>query len=218
MNIDKSNTPTWAKVVIWFTIAAFVLGFAAMGLIPLITSLGQGNANQNQAQGGPTTVATIASLYEPTTRAIEAKVGSDGGGETSDYITLGSTYTAWGSELSAKLPNDPEAQVAAANALVKASEAWGVAYEKDPSNKMVGGDYATSLYYIGNEEKAVEVARDVLEKNPDYGIVWFNLGNFLAQSDPQGAIEAFETSLKFDTDNSYSNQARAAIEQLKASN
>lgn len=52
--------------------------------------------------------------------------------------------------------------------------------EKNPANAPVAGDLATSYFYTGNTDKAIEYARKALAVDPNLAPARMNLGIFLA--------------------------------------
>ena len=60
-----------------------------------------------------------------------------------------------------------------------AAQVYEAAWKKEPGDPNVGTDWATSLFYSGDFDGAVERVRAVLEENPDFQAGWFNLGNYL---------------------------------------
>jgi len=60
-----------------------------------------------------------------------------------------------------------------------AAQVYEAAWKKEPGDPNVGTDWATSLFYSGDFDGAIERVRIVLEENPDFQAGWFNLGNYL---------------------------------------
>lgn len=211
MNIDKERSPLWVKVTIWITIFGFIFGFVAIGIFQLFAQQPDNSGNINSPQG------QLASQYEPIISAIEADLQSDPTSATA-LTALASTYTQWADAIRENAGSKPSAadQSAYGEKLVSANSAWEKAYKANPDDERVGGDYATSLYYIGDDVGAVKIAREVLAKKPEYSTVWYNLGQYLSISNPQEAINAFEQAAKFETDPNLKKQAQDAADQLKA--
>jgi len=60
-----------------------------------------------------------------------------------------------------------------------AAQVYEAAWAKEPGDPSVGTDWATSLFYSGDFDGAVERVMVVIEENPDFQPAWFNLGNYL---------------------------------------
>ncbi len=60
-----------------------------------------------------------------------------------------------------------------------AAQVYEAAWAKEPGDPNVGTDWATSLFYSGDFDGAVERVMVVIEENPDFQPAWFNLGNYL---------------------------------------
>lgn len=219
MKIDKANSPTWVKVTIWVTIVTFVLGFVGLGLTEFFTN---SNANSSTASSsssatstataGTTTLATINAQYQTQALSTEALVKKDPK-NAQTQSELGSLYAQWAQALSTS--KDKAAQSAAPEKFKSSAAAWEAAYKLDTNNKEIGGDYATSLYYTGDTDGAVKIAKEVLAKNPKYATVWFNLGIYLANTDQTQAITALENAVKYDTNATTKKQAQTALDSLK---
>lgn len=211
MNIDKSQSPLWVKVTIWVTVVAFLFGFVAVGIFQLIPMLQEDKSAALGAQN------EIDQQYESTVVALEAELRSDPTSATV-LTALASTYSQWAEAIQQNAGAKPTAadQTAFGEKLVSAKSAWEKAYKASPDDERIGGDYATSLYYVGDTAGAVKVAREVLAKKPEYSTVWYNLGQYLSVTDPQEAINAFEQAAKFETEPNLKKQAQDAADQLKA--
>lgn len=211
MNINKSKSPLWVKITVWITVFAFIFGFIAVGIFQLIPLLKEDAAATNGSQD------QLTQQYQSTVVALEQQLTSDPTSSTL-MVAVASTYSQWAEAIRANAGDKPSQadQTAYGEKLVTANSMWAKAYQANPDDKLIGGDYATSLYYIGDDAGAVRVAREVLAKNPEYSTVWFNLGQYLSVTDPQEAINAFEQSAKFETDPSLKKQAQEAADQLKA--
>lgn len=60
-----------------------------------------------------------------------------------------------------------------------AAQVYEAAWAKEPGDPNVGTDWATSLFYSGDFDGAVERVMVVLKENADFQPAWFNLGNYL---------------------------------------
>ena len=210
MAIDKSQSPVWVRVTVWVTIFAFVGTAAGVGIFQLFSGGNGGSAN-----GGAQVTAgldSINAVYEPQVAAIEAQLAGDDE-NLKVLISLGTTYMNWAYELYNS--TDPAAQAQFAPTMSAAAPIWERAYEIDPESKEIGGDLASALYYSGQEDRAITMAREVLEKNPDYATVWFNLGVFLTNSnDTAGATEAFNKAIETDSGGTVTENAKSMLGQL----
>ena len=62
-----------------------------------------------------------------------------------------------------------------------ASKVYAAAWKQQGTDPAVGTDYATSLFYAGRIDAAVEQVDEVLAQSPDFQTAWFNKGNYLAE-------------------------------------
>jgi tetratricopeptide (TPR) repeat protein len=219
MAIDKGNSPVWVRITVWILIIGLVAGIGILGAIQVAAYWGQTDPLAQQPTATPTAedaqkqVAQIDAQYQTETetlqKAVEAKPD-----DKDTLVKIATAYSNWGAAL--VQIQDQNAQATGMVRFGQSREFWQKAWDIDPKDKEVGGDFASALYYSGDTTTAIETARKVLDLDPKYGVVWFNLGMYLAQSQPQAAIEAFTESIKYDTDKKYTDQANQYIELLKA--
>ena len=213
MAIDKSQSPAWVRITVWVTIFAFVGTVAGYGLFQAFSSFGNNGAT-NGASQVTAGLDSINAVYEPQVTAIETQLAGDEE-NLNVLISLGTTYMNWAYALYNS--TDAAAQAQFGPTMSSAVPIWERAYEIDPESKEIGGDLASSLYYSGQEDRAITLAREVLEKNPDYATVWFNLGVFLTNSnDTAGATEAFNKAIETDSDGTVTENAKSMLGQLGA--
>ena len=211
MAIDKSQSPAWVRITVWVTIFAFVATVAGYGIFSAIQNMGGNGATTN---GGQQTAGleSINAVYEPQVTAIRTQL--DANPEDLNLLTsLGTTYMNWAYALYNS--TDPTAQAQFEPTMAASLPYWEKAYELDPESKEIGGDYSTALYYGGQPELAITTARTVLEQNPEYATVWYNLGIYLTNSgDTAGATEAFNNAIQYDADGTVTEAAQSMLGQL----
>ena len=61
-----------------------------------------------------------------------------------------------------------------------AAMTYAAAWKKQQTDAGVGTDFATALFYSGNNDAALKQIAVVIKKFPDYQPAYFNLGNYLA--------------------------------------
>lgn len=61
-----------------------------------------------------------------------------------------------------------------------AATTYAAAWKLQSSDPSVGTDYATSLFYAGHTDAAIQQARAVIKKSPNFQAVYLNLGIYLA--------------------------------------
>lgn len=86
--------------------------------------------------------------------------------------------------------------------------------DPNPPDKIaVLGDLATSYFYTGNTDKAVELAGQALKINPNYSIAKLNLAVYLSEgkNNPTEAIKLLKTITKDDT---YYKDAQQLIDRI----
>jgi tetratricopeptide (TPR) repeat protein len=62
-----------------------------------------------------------------------------------------------------------------------AAKVYAAAWRQKATDPNVGTDYATSLFYAGDIEKAITQVDEVLAGAPDFQVGWFNKGNYLTE-------------------------------------
>lgn len=81
-----------------------------------------------------------------------------------------------------------------------AAEVYAAAWKQKATDPNVGTDFATSLFYSGETDKAIAQVEKVLAKSPGFQMGWFNKGNYLTerarhaeqQDDAAGAEAAYD--------------------------
>lgn len=220
MAIDKSRSPVWVKITVWVLVVALIVGFVAIGFSSALPQIGQlfGFGSGTTTPGGNVTSAdtldVINARYNTQATSTEAAVSAD-----PDNLALrkqmGILYSNWAGDLAAS--SDPAAQAQFAATMAKALPHWQKAYELAPDDKAVAGDLASSMFYAGQTDEGIALAREVVAKNPDYTTVWYNLANFLASTgDTEGAKEAFAKVIEVATaaEQDMKGAAQAALDSL----
>lgn len=219
MAIDKSHSPAWVKVTVWVLVVALIVGFVAIGFTTALMQLPALFGGQTAAvnPGAPLpqgTLDSINAIYEPQAAAAEAAVAEDPE-DLNARRAVGNIYTTWGRAL--LVSTDASAQAEFAAPMAKAIPHWEKALELAPNDKAIAGDLATCLFYTGRTDEAIALAREILDNNPDYATVWFNLGNFLQTTgDLEGAKEAYAKAVETATatDGDLGVTAQAALDSL----
>jgi tetratricopeptide (TPR) repeat protein len=62
-----------------------------------------------------------------------------------------------------------------------ASKVYSAAWKQQSTDPGVGTDFATSLFYAGRTDAAIEQVEVVLAQSPEFQTAWFNKGNYLAE-------------------------------------
>lgn len=211
MAINKENSPKWVKITVWVLVFTLIFVWMGAGIFSMFDP-----ANKPAAQAPtnqPQTVADINAQYQSTVTAVETAL-KEKPEDVNTMVSLASTYMDWGMALMQS--GDANGQTDGMAKIASSVSVWEKAYAANPTSKEIGGDYATALYYSGEDDKAVELARKVLKDNPEYATVWYNLGMYLSATDSAEAIKAFENAVKFDTSGQYKQSAQANIDALKA--
>ena len=109
-----------------------------------------------------------------------------------------------------------------------AAKVYAAAWKLKKTEAAVGTDYATSLFYSGNIERAIAQVNAVIAKFPDFQSAYFNKGNYLAHQGriaeqngdseaaaaaTAGAKAAYAKAVSIDPQ---SDVGKAADEQLRA--
>jgi hypothetical protein len=106
----------------------------------------------------------------------------------------------------AQLQSEQWAQSAAY--FLAASKVYAAAWKQQSTEASVGTDYATSLFYAGRIDAALEQVDEVLAQSPEFQTAWFNKGNYLAER----ARQAEEAGDKKAADKDYA-AARVAYQK-----
>ena len=222
MNINKEHSPAWVKITIWITIFAFVFAFIAVGFLQVITSIKSNSSSSSSSTSSSSTttsaaqqISTVNSQYQTSAVSSEALVKKEPKNKT-QVASLAGLYSQWGTAL-LQISNSTEAQTQAAEKLQTANKYWKQAYDLDPNDKEVAGDYATSLYYVDNTQGAIKVAQEVVKKNPKYATVWYYLGIYQSATNKSEAIKSLENAIKYETDATQKKSAQEALASLKKS-
>ena len=86
--------------------------------------------------------------------------------------------------------------------------------DPNPPDKIaVLGDLATSYFYTGNPDKAIELAQQALKINPNYSIAKLNLAIYLSEGKNNSA-EAIKVLKTITKDDSYYNDAQQQIDRI----
>jgi len=218
MAIDKKNSPTWYKVVVWVVLIGLVLGMVAVGLTQIFNG-GLSNAtnstSSNQTTSTQDTVTVIDGRYQPVVDAqlemLKAKPDDfDANNNT------GQAYLAWAQELMQS--SSAQALTDALNRYKQGLPYLKKAYDLKSSDRNVGGNYAAALYASGNVAQAVTVAQAVVKASPDFADGWYNLGIYLSNSSEanakQDAVTAFRTAIEKDTSGTLKASAQQEIDTL----
>jgi hypothetical protein len=84
----------------------------------------------------------------------------------------------------------------AAAYFLAASKVYAAAWKQQSTDPAVGTDYATSLFYAGKVDAAIEQVDVVLAQSPEFQTAWFNKGNYLAErarlAEEDGGAQAAE--------------------------
>jgi tetratricopeptide (TPR) repeat protein len=109
-----------------------------------------------------------------------------------------------------------------------ASKVYAAAWKQQATDPSVGTDFATSLFYSGDIDGAVQQVQKVLSKFPDFQTAWFNKGNYLserarqveqtdskaADADYAEARIAYQKAIDLDPTSSSGQQAKERLSAL----
>jgi len=127
----------------------------------------------------------------------------------------------------AQLQSEQWAQSAAY--FLAASKVYAAAWKQQSTDPAVGTDYATSLFYAGKTDAAIEQVEEVLAQSPQFQTAWFNKGNYLAerarQADEAGenkaadqdfaaARVAYQKAVDLDPGSASGQSAKAELDKL----
>lgn len=136
-------------------------------LVLVITRLGSAQ-KQPAAAGSPTAPST--SVPSPS-----ISPSADTSGSYEQLVARANGLYDQGSTLFAG--NDVNG---AARYFAAAAQVYRAAWKKQPGDPSVGTDWATSLFYAGNIDAALQTVDMVLAQSPDFQPAHFNKANFLA--------------------------------------
>lgn len=211
MAIDKRNTPIWMKVVLIILAVVFVFGFVAVAANPF---------------GGPdaTTptstdpLAQINAQYQPTVAALTEQLQGDPENYT-NLVSLGNTYFDWAAGTQQIAQQNPQAVGADQPLWIAAKDAYGRAVVIRVDEPPVLVDYAITLFYTGETDKAIEMAGTALEVDADFAPAYFNLGVFhAAKGETDKATAAFSRAVELDPEGQQTNVefAKQQLQQLES--
>ena len=110
-----------------------------------------------------------------------------------------------------------------------AAKVYAAAWKRQSTDPGVGTDYATSLFYSGEIERAISQVEKVLAQSPEFQTAWFNKGNYLAekarQADEDGdaktaktafadARVAYQEAVTLDSSSASGQQAQQRLDEL----
>jgi len=213
--IDKRQTPTWVKVVIIVVVVAFVGSVPIAALVSGTQGSSQGTSDQfNQTTGTAGAVDSINAKYAPTTQALQQSVASQPESYTA-LVGLGNTYMDWAAELQSQ--GSTASAGAALPLWTSAKDAYGKALAVKPGESAVEGDFAITMFNLGDTKGAIIKAEEVLKRDPKFGPMWFNVAIFYANTgQTEKAINAYEQYLKVEPNGAQKDAATAALQQLKS--
>lgn len=225
MAINKAKSSPLVKVGSILLALVFVLGGVTVNAASC-SSAQQGQTPGTQAN----TLEGVAAQYDPGLKALQEVVRSEPTSYTA-LVNLGNFYLDYASAING-LPGQqqqptPEAQAKISQMYSGARDVYGAALKINDTDPLVHGDYAISLYNVGEREEAIKVANDAVKKFPDAAIVWLKLGDFnssyvlgsTSTTSTAGyrdaAVRAYEQYLKLDPSGQYASFANQQIQALK---
>ncbi len=100
--------------------------------------------------------------------------------------------------------------------LTSAIKGFEQVLKKNPKNLPVLGDLATANFYMGNVDKAIELANQALKIDPNYSVVRVNLARYLFYGKNNGDAAAAELKKIAKSDSFYQNAQDLLSEINKA--
>ncbi len=79
-----------------------------------------------------------------------------------------------------------------------AAMTYAAAWQKKQTDPGVGTDFATSLFYSGNIDSALQQIKEVVKEFPEYQAAYYNLGNYLAHKARIAESEGDKVAAKAD--------------------
>jgi Tfp pilus assembly protein PilF len=189
----KLSNSSWV-VFIAILISAGLLGSTLVfSLSGSFGGSGKGNANQQTSEG-------LIKQYQETlkTNPNDLTTRENLGVE---YFNLGTNNL------------QQQKQAEGQNQLKLAIAEFEKVIEKNPKNAPVLGDLATSYFYTGNTDKAIEDARKALEVDPNLAPARLNLGIYLASK--QQYAQAIEELKKVPAGSQQETSAKDMIKQYQ---
>lgn len=214
MAIDKSNTPTWMKVVLIVLAAVFVLGFISVAANPFTLFAPQPGTGTT---GATDAVSAANQRYQPAVNALTAQLQSDPESYTV-LVNLGNSYYDWALELQKASQTSTAAAGAEQPLWIAAKDAYSRAVKLDASQPPVVVDYSITQFYSGDTNGAIATAQSVTKSSPKFPPAWFNLGIYYkALNDKSKAIAALEQYVKLDPQGKQGdvNYAKSQLQELK---
>ena len=193
------------------TNAAYLWGVIAVIAIVVIAVVLVSKGSSDKASPG--TGSAPPALAEVSTSGSYAELVQRG----NDYYDQGQPFIDNG---------DP---IGGAAWFAAAAKVYAAAWAQQPGDPALGTDYATSIFYSGNVEGAVEQIEKVIAKNPEFQNARFNHGNYLSHQarilEQQGkkdqaaklfarATVEYEAAVRIDPTTSSGQAAAAALKKL----
>jgi cytochrome c-type biogenesis protein CcmH/NrfG len=201
-------------VTLIILIVAFVLSFVALSANPW---------QAFQAPKNTATAPTATSLdaqFQPQVASLTSLLQSDPTSYTA-LVSLGNVYFDWAVQKQQASQNSTSTMGADLPLWSAAKDAYARAVAVNPDESTVQVDYAITLFYTGDSNKAIEVGEAVLKKDATFSPAWFNVAIFYQTvGEPAKAINAFEQYLKLDPKGATGGSpdfARSQIDTLKKS-
>lgn len=229
MAIDKSRTKPWMKWVIVFFCLALVLGigsFAVEGLLQSAQISQQAATNPGTTGSAASTdvsatVGAIRNAYEPQVKALES---SSSPTDPAVQLKVAEKYFEWGDAVLQAVAqgggNTPAAQQQAF-ALSEpqwkaAADAYSKSFAKKSGDASSTTDFAIATFYSGDTAGAVKIAEELIQRDPGFAPVRFNLAIFYrASGDNAKAKAALQEYLKMDPNGPSATAARNMLTELK---
>ncbi|MDZ4168925.1 MAG: tetratricopeptide repeat protein [Coriobacteriia bacterium] len=209
MAINKANTPLWMKATLILLAIVFLFGFISIGASPFVDS--------GTAPPAAGTTDAIAQQFQPTVAALTAALQSDPESYTA-LVNLGNTYFDWAIQTQQASQTNTATIGAEQPLWVAAKDAYGRAVALNPDEPPVVVDYAITVFYTGDTNKAIAEVERIVKANPDFAPAFFNIGIFYgALGDTANAVASFKKYLELDPNGEQGNAdfAKQEIERLE---
>jgi tetratricopeptide (TPR) repeat protein len=179
------------KVVLIFLAIVFVGGFVTVAADPF-------GAGQQAAQPATDPLSAINQQYQPTVTALTNQLRSEPESYTV-LVSLGNTYFDWAVSVQQGAQQSPQLAGADQPLWISAKDAYRRAVEIRDDEPPVLVDYAITLFYTGETNRAIEYAERAIEVDDEFAPAWFNRGIFVAElGQREAAIESFERAVELD--------------------
>lgn len=123
-------------------------------------------------------------------------------------LNLGNAYMNWGYSATYSSSTDEEKEYA--KGLLEQAIDYYDQYLKLNDAKSVRVDRALCQYYMGQNDEAIQALEKLAEDNPDYPLVWANLGMlYEQQGDSEKASEAYHKAVETDEKDEYGAKSYA---------